>query len=265
MGGIEVLDERFHSLYERALEVLDADPRVLSVAIGGSVGTATADAWSDLDLTVVTDPDQHAAFVADWPNWLELITPTVFARTPIAPFVINTLTDAGLTFDIAIWSGAAPEWPPPPAEYAVGMLSSTKFTELGPALEYAVAEHLRGLAGPFVSLLKRDEHLRHLAGIPHLLGLVTTVFLAETGAASPGKHWNRTFTDEQRAAIAALPGVRATYDDLLAFGLGLAELIVTRARPLYDQYGLEWPTDLARVTARRLHELLGVDTTAWLR
>ena len=35
--------------------------------------------------------------------------------------------------------------------------------------------------GPFISLLEREEHLRHLTGVPHLLGLLTTVFLAETG------------------------------------------------------------------------------------
>ena len=127
-----------------------------------------------------------------------------------------------------------------------------------------MAEQLRGMAGPFISLLERDEHLRHLTGVPHLLGLLTTVFLAETGAVPPGKHWNGTYTDEQRAAVAALPPVSATREGLIAFGLGLAELLVTRARPLYPRYDLEWPADLAPVTATRVQEQLGIDTTAWL-
>ena len=84
------------------------------------------------------------------------------------------------------------------------MLSATKFDDVGAALEYAVAEQLRGLAGPFITFLQREEHLRHLTGVPHLLGLLTTVFLAETGEPPPGKHWNDTYTDEQRAAVAAL-------------------------------------------------------------
>ena len=123
---------------------------------------------------------------------------------------------------------------------------------------------MRGMAGPFISLVQREEHMRHLAGVPHLLGLLTTVFLAETGARPPGKHWNRTYTEEQRAAVAALPPAAATRDAIVAFGLGLAELLVTRARPLFPRYGLEWPGGLAEVVAARVDECLSIDTRAWL-
>ena len=208
MGGFEVVDDRYLALYERAVAVLRDDERVVSVEAGGSIGNGTADRWSDLDLEVVAHREHHAALVDDWSTWLAAITPTVFARTPIAPFIINSVTDEGLTFDVAVFAGERPNFaqPGPPA-YAVGMLARQTFTSVGDALEYAVAEHLRGLAGPFISLLQRDEHMRHLTGIPHLLGLLNTVFLAETGAPPPGKHWNRTFTEEQRAAVGSLPPV----------------------------------------------------------
>ena len=264
MGGFEVVDPRFQPLYDRAVEVLTADPRVQDVRASGSIGAGTADAWSDLDLVVVTHPEHHDAFLADHDTWLAAITPTVFARTPIAPFVINTVTGEGLTFDLAVWSGEVPEWPTPPVRYAVGLMSATQFEDLGAALEYAVAEQLRGMAGPFISLIEREEHLRHLTGVTHLLGLLTTVFLAETGAVPPGKHWNGAYTEEQRAAVAALPPVSATREGLMAFGLGLAELLVTRARPLFPRYDLEWPTALAEVVADRVQDQLGVDVHAWL-
>ena len=135
--------------------------------------------------------------------------------------------------------------------YAVGLLSARRSTTSATALEYAVAEQLRGMTGPFISLLEREEHLRHLTGVPHLLGLLTTVFLAETGAVPPGKHWNGTYTEEQRAAVAALPPVSATREGLIAFGLGLAELLVTRARPLFPRYDLEWPDRPRRASPRR--------------
>jgi hypothetical protein len=263
MGGFEVVDPRYITLYERAAAVLEGDPRVVRVEASGSIAAGTADARSDLDLTVVARADAHAALLEEWPAWISAITPTVFARTPIAPFIINTVTDAGLTFDVAVYPGE-PSFPPREPRYTVGMLSSRQFAAVGDALEYAVAEQLRGLAGPFISLIQRDEHLRHLAGLPHLLGLLTTVFLAETDAPPLGKHWNRTLTDEQRAAVAALPPVRATRDDILTFGLALAELLVQRARPLYPRYGLTWPGDLASVVARRLRECLRVDVHRWL-
>ena len=265
MGGLEVLDPRYRALHERVLAVLGADDRVRGVEITGSVGAGTADAWSDLDLQVIAHPDRYDELLADWPTWLATITPTVFARTPIAPFVINAVTDEGLTLDVAIYAGSAPTFPAPTGEYAVGMMPGNRYADVADALEYAVAEQLRGLAGPFISLLQREEHVRHLTGVPHLLNLLTTVFLAETGAAPPGKHWNRTFTEEQRAAVAALPPVGATREGITDFGLGLAELLVTRARPLFTTYDRTWPADLAHVAARRLREILGIDASPWLR
>lgn len=263
MGGIEAIDPRYGPLLERAREVLGEDDRVWSVSAGGSVGAGTADRWSDLDLTIVTDPEHHDDFIREWPLWVRRITPTVFARTPIAPFIVNTVTDDGLTVDFAIWSGQAPGFRPATG-YAVGMISAARFGDIRDALEYAVAEQLRGLAGPFITLIRRGEHLRHLTGVPHVLGLLTTVFLAETGQAPPAKLWNLAYTGEQLGAVAALPSVRATADDLTAFGLGVAKLIVERGRPLFPHHDLVWPTGLARVAAVRIHDNLGIDTTDWL-
>ena len=263
MGGLDVVDGGYRALYERAMAVLSADERVASVELAGSVGTGTADQWSDLDLHVIARPGRHEDLLQDWPAWLARITPTVFARTPLAPFIINVVTADGLTLDLAVFSDQPPPMPPP-TRYVVGLLTHNPFDDIGAALDYAVAEQLRGLAGPFISLVQRDEHLRHLTGVPHILGLLTTVFLAETGAPPPGKHWNRTFTEEQRAAAAALPPAGATRDGVVAFGLGVAELVVTRARPLYARYDLVWPRELAAVAAARVRDHLGIDTSDWL-
>ncbi|QGN33251.1 nucleotidyltransferase domain-containing protein [Microlunatus sp. Gsoil 973] len=262
MAGIEVIDPRYRPLLERTHEVLGADARVRSVALGGSVGAGTADRWSDLDFAIATDPEQHDDFLRDWPDWLGRITPTVFARTPIAPFIINAVTQDGLTVDFVVWSGEVPEFRPP-AGLALG-LSTSRFDNIGDALDYAVAEQLRGLAGPFISLLQRGEHLKHLSGVPHVLGLLTTVFLAETGHPAPSKRWNPSYTDEQLRAVATLPPVRATAEDLKTFGLGVARLIVERGRPLFPRYDLVWPAALAKVAAIRLEENLGINTSGWL-
>jgi hypothetical protein len=81
MGGIDVIDPRYRVLFGRVNQVLRADHRVRSVAVGGSAGAGTADQWSDLDLIIVTEPDSHDEFISDWPSWLGRITPTVLART----------------------------------------------------------------------------------------------------------------------------------------------------------------------------------------
>jgi hypothetical protein len=262
-AGLKVIDQRYVELYRRTQQILDSDPRVKAVELSGSVAKGTADQWSDLDLKIITTPDGYEAFLDDWEIWTGQITPTVFARRPIAPFIVNTLTTEGLTLDMAVYSGEAP----PELghrSYAVGLLSTRRFDELGDALEYAVAEQLRGLAGPFISLIHRNEHLRHLSGISHIVGLLTTVFLAETGSAPPTKQWNPSFTAEQRESVAALPPVSATRDGVLGFGLALAELLVSRARPLYPRYGLRWPAELAQVAARRLNDELDLAVDGWL-
>jgi hypothetical protein len=263
LSGFDVVDPRYLTLYERARSVLGSDPRVERVEVSGSIGAGRADRWSDLDLAVFVRDEDLDTFLAEWPAWLAAITPTVFARTPIAPFIVNTVTDEGLTVDIAVRSATRP-FAPPQVGYTVGMLSRVRFERIGDALEYAVAEQLRGLAGPFISLVQREEHLRHLMGAPHVLGLLTTVFLAETGSTPPGKLWNEAFTREQRAAVTALPAVNASREAIVAFGVEVARLVVTRARPLYPRYGLDWPSPLAAVAARRLAEGLDLDVREWL-
>jgi hypothetical protein len=263
VGGFDVVDARYRALFDRTVDVLSTDPRVVDVAVSGSIAEGTADEWSDLDVVVVVDPDEYDGFLGDWPSWIAEITATAFARTPIAPFIINTVTADGLTFDLTVYARGS-SVPSHTGGYVVGMLSHQPLASLAEALEYAVAEQLRGLAGPFITLIQRDEHMRHLSGVPHILGLLTTVFLAEMDADPPGKLWNRTFTKEQQAVVAALPPLRATRAGITAFGLGLAQLLVSRARPLYARYGLVWPSDLAAIAATRLRDCLAIDTTDWL-
>jgi hypothetical protein len=264
VGGFEAVDPRYQALYDRAVEVLDADPRVRSVEAAGSIRSGTADAWSDLDLEVVVSAADHEAFLAERHDWLAAITPTVFSRTPILPFIINSVTADGLTFDVVVWADQVPDFPPAPVRFSVGLLSGQKYEDVRDALEYAIAEQLRGLIGPFITFLQRDEHLFLFNGIPHILGALTTVFLAETGRVPPtGKRWNDTYTEEQRAAVAALPPVSATREGSIGFGLALAELLVTRARPLFERYDLVWPSDLAAVAAHRIHDQLDIDISSW--
>ncbi len=252
MGGIEAVDPRYTALSARAHQVLDADPRVARLEVAGSVSEGTADQWSDLDLHVYVRVDDHAAVVAEWPTWVAAITPTVFARTPILPFIVNTVTADGLTLDFAILREDTPLFAPVTG-FAVGLLSSHRYDDNASAVEYAVAEMLRGTAGPFVSYLERGEHVRHMVGCGHIVGLLTTVMLAETESPpANGKRLNAFLTDEQRACLESLPPLRATREDVSAFGLAVAGEVLRRARPLFAKYDLDWPTDLEAVARARV-------------
>jgi len=238
---------------------------VRAVRAGGSVATGTADRWSDLDLVVLVEDEALPSFLDDWETWLAEITPTVFARRPIAPSIINSLTTDGLTLDIAVYPISTSAPPPPVAGFTVGLLARQSLPDHREAVAYAVEELLRGLAGPFIGYLKRNAHVLHLAGMAHVTSLLIKILLAENDvAALPGKHIDDVLTDEQREMLAALPPVNPTYDRLLAFGLAVAREIVTRSRPLYSKFDLPWPSELAAVAAKRVKEHLGTDTSAWL-
>ena len=266
MGGIEVVDPRYGALWAEAQRVLGSDPRVVDVRIGGSIAEGTADRWSDLDLVVRVDDATHNAFVGEWESWLAAITPTVFARRPIAPFIVNCVTSEGLTLDIAAYPASMGEPPGRPPGFTVGLLSRVAFDNHADAVLYAVEEQLRGLAGPFIGFLQRDLHVAHLTGVAHVVTLLTALFMAENDVAKPpGKQVDAFLTDEQRRVVASLPAVSATYDGMLAFGLALGEQIVTRGRPLLDRLDRPWPDALEAVAARRLREMLGVDVSGWLR
>jgi len=255
MGGFEAVDPRYAALWERAQAVLDADDRVARVEVHGSIGSGEADLYSDLDIHVYATHDGHDSFLAEWPTWLAEITPTVFAATPIVPVVINTITDEGLTFDVLVLRDGTPPFTPP-SGIAVGMLSGRRYEDYPAAVEYAVAETLRGLAGPFRTFLERGEHVRHMAGCAHILGLLTTVMLAENDAPPvTAKRLNASLNDEQRAALASLPPLRPTRVDIAAFGLAVAAETLRRARPLFAEYGLDWPDALEGVARRRIEEL----------
>ncbi len=259
-----VIDPRYKALYERALEVLEADERVVRVEIHGSLVNGTADEWSDLDLKVIVSDLAVTPFLAEWRDWMSRITPTVLLDRPLAPFIINAVTADGLTFDVSVWAESSPDWTPPPG-FAVGMMSGRRFTDYRPAVEYAVRERLRCLAGPGIRFLKRGDHLGHLGGLGHTLGLLTTVLLAEAEVVpDDARHPERYMNAAQRAVIEALPPVTATYDSLLAFELALAEQTLTRARPLFERYGLTWPTEFEAVAAANLQRHLGV-TVDWRR
>jgi hypothetical protein len=261
VAGIEAVDPRYLPIVERAREVFAGDERVVRVEPGGSIGSDEADAWSDLDLHVYTRDADHGAVVAEWPTWLPKIATTVFARTPILPFIINTVTTDGLTLDVVVF----PESTPPftrPEGYSVGLISGQRFADQAPAVEYAVAEMFRCLCGPFITDFGRREFVRPMIGTGHLLGLLTTVMLAETESPPPSaKTPSADLTDEQRAALAALPPLHATTDSATTFTLAVAGELTRRARPLLRRYGIDWPEELERTARARVKDVTGLEWT----
>ena len=259
MGGFEAVDERYSALYQRAVEAAAADERIVRVDVHGSVATGTADKWSDLDLKVIVREADLAAVVGESALFIDAITPTVLADSPLAPFIVNAVTTDGLTLDVSFWAENAPEWPLPTG-LQVGFLSGRRYDNYPDAVAYAVSESLRGLAGPLIKFLQRGQHIAHFMGLGHTLSLLITVLLAESDAPIDGRRPADALNKEQRWVISNLPAAQATFQSLLAYEFAIAKEVLTRGRALFEHYGLEWPRDFEAVAAKNLREQLGVAT-----
>ena len=246
--------------------VLGSDARVKEVQVGGSIGSGSADAWSDLDIVVVTHPEQHDAFLADRDAWLSAITPTVFARTPIAPFIINTITDEGLTFDISVWADAAAgAGRHRRCATPSGCWRARQFADIGAAARLrggrAAPRHERTVHQPAPARgAPPSPHGRPAPARPAHDGVPRRDGCRTAGEALE-RHLHRGATRGGRRLAA---GERARARASIAFGLGLGELLVTRARPLYPRHDLVWPADLARSPPHVCRSSSASTTGAWL-
>ena len=81
----------------------DRDPAVQALLLGGSLGRGAGDAWSDVDLFLVTPPDEHAAFLERLHTWAAAIAPPVLWRQVYPPWPLFMAVTAGyLRYDITV-------------------------------------------------------------------------------------------------------------------------------------------------------------------
>jgi len=202
--------------------------------------------------------DAHIAeVVGSAASFVEAITPTVLADSPLAPFIVNAVTADGLTLDVSFWADTAPAWPMPTG-LQVGLLSGRRYDNYPDAVWYAVHESLRGLAGPLIKFLKRGHHIAHFMGLGHSLSLLIAILLAEADAPIDGRRPADALANEQRWLVANLPAVQPAFESLLGYELSIAKEVLTRGRALFERYNLEWPATLEAVAAKNVREKLGV-------
>ena len=65
MAVPEQVPDQFRDIAGSAMTAVASDPRLVGLMLGGSIATGTGDAWSDLDLVIVSTDETHAAVLAD--------------------------------------------------------------------------------------------------------------------------------------------------------------------------------------------------------
>jgi predicted nucleotidyltransferase len=256
------------ALLERLITVITADDRIESAWLSGSFGRGLGDAWSDIDITAVVDEEDLKHCVAEYggsrnPVGETVILNTLFTRVISAVMpdwerydIVFTTTQEFRAADksalrplaLASLDAPAPE-PKPPKPYQVS----------GDAVLTASREFLR-ILGLLPTAIGRGEWLSSQEGIGMMRKALIELMIESNGIGrgqrGGAKRLNIYLTDQQRAAMEAVPQPGADRDELIAANQALAALFIPLARRLCEQAGAAWPEALEAATRRRLAETL---------
>ncbi len=245
----------------------EADPRVLALFLGGSLGTGKGDAFSDADMILVVAPEDHAAFVAQAQAWAEALIPLLIWRAPYPGQPLFTAVGEGwLRFDLTItvpgrvigsqarlkalvdkaevWKSLPPTLPPraPSAD----------------EIEAIAVETLR-ILGLLYVVAGRSDWAVAVTGVGLLRNQLISLMVMDTHPQLPpgALHLKRILPAEDIEILASLPPVGPTQASILQANAVLAPLILNRARAMLERAGGTWPQALE--DALRAHLKAKVD------
>ena len=257
------------SLLDAITEVLQADTRIESAWLHGSLARDAGDEWSDIDVIAICAPGAAEDAIRRYVSDPGAIAPTVFANVLFGQ-VLNVVTRDWRRYDILFGerdifsrfpamqyrklfnkTGAAPPEnpPPPPAPPRPARVRN------------AIDEFLR-ILGLLPIVIGREEYVNALSGITHLRTQTINLMAEENGIEPWDRggalHVNRLITPEQRAELESLGPIEATRNSIIEGHLAYARLFLPRARAVAEKLGVPWPKTFEDATRAHLERTLGV-------
>ena len=256
-------------LIERIAGFLQGEPCVQSAYLSGSLGKGRGDAFSDVDVLVVTADGAAVSASASIATRIGRIAEPVLVNALFGGRVLNVVTEDWRRFDLSFAEerelsfhdggalvelfhrgGARPGFRPP-RPYRTDAVTVRRLVD----------EFLR-VCGLSVVAIGRGEHLLMLTGI-HLLRQMTMDLMLEENGVGPAErggalHRNPFLTADQRAALEAVPPLVATAESALAAQVYLTGVFLPRARRLAAEVGMDWPVAFEEATKRHLEKAIGL-------
>lgn len=264
MYGIETLAPG----YARLFEVVDAWARkqeaVRALFIHGSLAHGTSDAYSDLDLLIVTDSNSIANSMADAGRVLGGVEPFIIENhleSPIAS-ILSVVTDRWHRVDVAVCGRGSPLLKQPlitvfdlDSIYEGPPVKSPPEPARPDRVAQIAKEFLRVLGLSVVVLGRKDVHAAH-EGANLLRGMLIDLFLMESPVTtrSSAKKLLPALTAEQQALLRSLPPLADDHDRIAAYSTAIADLFLPRARGLLESVGGKWPEETENATRRYLED-----------
>jgi len=251
----------------------DAHDGVDALLLGGSLGRGEGDAWSDVDLIVVTPPAAHAAFVEAVRAWAAQVAEPVLWRQvyPGLP-LFHAVTAGYLRYDITVTTlervTESADRVRPLVDKVAALDRLPRSRERPPvsarAVEDVVEEFLR-ILGLLPVGVGRGDYAAVSAGVGLLRHQLQALMILEQRPVTPpgALALRRVLPCADLATLTGLAGLSATTRETgVAASLAVAEVFLRRARPLAASIGAAWPDALEVAVRSHLARALGVGFSA---
>lgn len=255
---------RLRSMIDRLVIACREDTRIRGAWFGGSLARGIADEWSDLDLHVLV-PDPAAV---DGAAWMGALTPLVLADPiPGVEGGFIFVTPDWVHVDLVVHGVDGFGQLDLPSLVLIdrdGLVRDIPGSPIMATEPYFPDDQVRlfcYVMGNLPVVIHRGEVVAASAGTAMMRDrLLVPLMLAENGIhkADGAKRLNRYLTDDQHAALEALPPIAIDRSAILAAQVAIAEQYLSRARALARLCGCEYPSELEAAAVRTWRTELGL-------
>jgi predicted nucleotidyltransferase len=252
-------------LLESAKQQFATDDRIEALWLAGSLARGRGDAYSDVDFLALCAAGTLDAVSADIVRTIALIAEPLLVLPLFGGRVISIVAQGWQRFDISLIEVHDLPRHDPAWLLALFNRSGAQPTGHYPDHYAPTPETLLRLTYEFLRILGlaatvagREDYVVLMSGVEQLRGLM----LEENriGSWARGGHLSRRplLTNQQNAALVALPPLTADRRSTMANHVALAALFLPLARRLCDEAGADWPAPFEEATRAMVQEQLGI-------
>ncbi|MFK4809612.1 nucleotidyltransferase domain-containing protein [Devosia sp. ZW T5_3] len=257
-----------HELIAAVKQAMTGKEAIRGLFLAGSYGRGTADAWSDVDLVALVEPEHHAAIAADWRQTLDAITPIVFwQELPRGGLLLNAVSEEWLRCDLSIVApdnfGRRAKNTVKPLVDRDGRYDSLpdmlppKQPDVG-TVKYLIHEFIRML-GLMPVGAGRGEYVTMVLGVGMMRDHLAALLMQDVSNPDPGGilHQSTLLSAGDMALLKSLPYPGPERDAVISANFAIAREFMPRARAMAKRLDIVWPEAFEAATRRRLAITLG--------
>lgn len=256
-------------LLGRIVSVLENDPRVQAAWLSGSRARGTQDKYSDIDVWLVTAPEDFDGFLASWKSWSDLIGPTVLRQQVGHLPIFNHITPEWLRYDVVV---ATTDDVPSRSRTSVALLFDRAGLDQNlaeprpplqpdPARVQALTTEFLRVIGLLPVVTGRAEYVVAASGAALLRTLLIQLMTEDVAVEDRGGalHLRGLLPPDRLSALTALPAIEATRESVISAHMACARAFLPIARDLCRRTGVPWPADLEDAARAHLRAAMSVE------